>query len=680
LKLFKKVTANRDPNKSHIPFRLNFLFFIVFLLFAALIGQLAYLQVDYGNKFATEVNSANNTTATASVQRGSVYDSTGRVMVGNKSHQAIQYTKGLNVASTKMYSIATKLSNYLTVPTDTLTDRNKADYYLSNAKNLKAVAKHVKNSSDSNVLYDREVKYTMDNLIDGFSADQKNAAEIYAKMSGAYSLSTVNIKATGVTSKELAEIGEHQSQMPGIKVGTSWTRSYPNGTSLSSVLGTVTTEKQGLPSDDIKTLLAQGYSRDDSVGQSQLEKQYENVLRGTKSQTEVKTQDGVIKKEIKKYGGQKGDNVGLTMNAKFQEKVQSIVMSQAKSAGAGNSYSVGGYAVVLNPTTGAVYALAGANRDVKTGKVTENALGTINQSFVMGSVVKGATVMGALQSGVITPTNSALTDTPIKLKGTAAKTSWFNKEGGQSIGLDASTAMEVSSNSYMMQLAMKEGGFQYASGKGLDMPTSIFSKLRGYFNQFGLGVSTGIDLPGEATGYEGTADQAHIGNALDLSFGNYDSYTTIQVAQYIATMANGGKRVAPHVVSSITGTNADGSQGKTKVNVGTRVLNTIDVPSSYFDVVHTGYWDVVHGSNQYRTGRTLAGLSPAVAAKSGTAETFYNASTPTETLSLATYAPFKNPKVAIAVVFPGMNNGTTSTVNLQTAIQIYKAFWKYYAK
>jgi len=679
LKLFKKVTANRDPNKSHIPFRLNFLFFIVFLLFAALIGQLAYLQVDYGNKFATEVNSANNTTATASVQRGSVYDSTGRVMVGNKSHQAIQYTKGLNVASTRMYSVATKLSDYLTVPTDTLTDRNKADYYLANAKHLKAIAKHVKTSSDASVLYDRELKYVTDNLIDGFTESEKNAAEIYAKMSGAYSLSTVNIKSTGVTNTELAEIGEHQSQMPGIKVGTSWTRSYPNGTSLTSVLGTVTTEKQGLPSDSIKTLLAQGYSRDDSVGQSQLEKQYESVLRGTKSQTEVKTQDGVIKKEIKKYGGQKGDNVDLTINAKFQEQVQSIIMSAAKSVGGSNPYSPGAYAVVLNPSTGAVYALAGASRDLSTGKVTENALGTINQSFVMGSVVKGATVMGALQSGVITPTSSTLTDTPIKLQGTATKSSWFNHAGGTSLTLNASTAMEVSSNSYMMQLAMKEGGYSYASGKALSMSTSIFSKLRGYFNQFGLGVPTGIDLPGEATGYEGVANQANIGKALDLSFGNYDSYTTVQVAQYIATMANGGQRIAPHVVAAISGTNADGSQGKVKTNVGARVLNTIDVPSSYFDVVHQGYWDVVHGTSQYKTGSTLTDVKPAVAAKSGTAETFHGA-TPTETLSLATYAPYKNPKVAIAIVFPGMNDSTTSHINLETAISIYKAFWKYNAK
>ncbi|CAM3107121.1 peptidoglycan D,D-transpeptidase FtsI family protein [Lactiplantibacillus plajomi] len=676
MKLFKKITANRDPNKSHIPFRLNFLFFIVFLLFAALIGQLAYLQVDYGQKFRTEVNSANNTTATGKVQRGSVYDSTGRVLVGNKSHQAIQYTKGLNVAATKMYGVATKLSQFLTIPTDTLTDRNLADYYLASASNLKAVAKKVKTSTDEDVMYAREVAYTEKHLINDLTDQQKKAAAIYYKMNSAYSLSTVNIKSTGVTNTELAQIGEHQSEMPGVKVGTSWTRSYPNGTDLSSVLGTVTTEKQGLPSDDVKTLLAKGYARDDSVGQSQLEKQYEDVLRGTKSQTEVKTQDGVIQKEIEKYGGSKGDNLQLTINSKFQKQVQSIIRSVVGSNVGSNPYMSGAYAVVLNPNNGSVYALAGVDRNTSTGKITENALGTINQSIVMGSVVKGATVMGALQDGVITPTNSTLTDVPIKLAGTAAKTSWFNKSGNMNLALNASTAMEVSSNSYMMQLAMKEGNFNYAAGKALTMSSSVFSKLRGYFNEFGLGVKTGIDLPGEATGYQGASTRANIGKALDLSYGNYDSYTTIQVAQYIATMANGGRRIAPHVVGAVTGTKANGKQGAVKTNVGARVLNTIDVPSSYFDVVHQGYWNVVHGSMSQRTGSALADLSPAVAAKSGTAETFHG-TVSTETLSLATYAPYKNPKVAIAIVFPGMSGGSA---NMTAATQIYKAFWKYYGK
>ncbi|KLD61075.1 penicillin-binding protein 2, partial [Lactiplantibacillus plantarum] len=79
-----------------------------------------------------------------------------------------------------------------------------------------------------------------------------------------------------------------------------------------------------------------------------------------------------------------------------------------------------------------------------------------------------------------------------------------------------------------------------------------------------------------------------------------------------------------------------------------------------------------------RTGSALASLSPAVAAKSGTAETFHG-TTSTETLSLVTYAPYKNPKVVIAVAFPGIT-ATSGDYNMVVAKQIYAAFWKYYNK
>lgn len=120
-------------------------------------------------------------------------------------------------------------------------------------------------------------------------------------MSGAYQLSTVNIKDDKVSTREVAMVGEHLADMPGVNVGTSWSRNYPNGQSIQGITGTVSNEKSGLPSDRVNELLAQGYSRNDSVGQSYLERQYEPVLRGTKSQTQiVLNSDNQIKKEIKK--------------------------------------------------------------------------------------------------------------------------------------------------------------------------------------------------------------------------------------------------------------------------------------------------------------------------------------------------------------------------------------------
>lgn len=108
-------------------------------------------------------------------------------------------------------------------------------------------------------------------------------------------------------------------------------------------------------------------------------------------------------KEVKRYGGQKGDNLQLTINAGFQKKLQSLVRQAEGGAG---GVSTGTYAVVMNPNNGNIIGMAGVDRNPSTQKITNNALGAINNSITMGSVVKGAMVSGALMDGVITPENS----------------------------------------------------------------------------------------------------------------------------------------------------------------------------------------------------------------------------------------------------------------------------------
>lgn len=668
----KKTSTKVHKNKSELPFRLHLIFGIVVFLLVLLIARLAYLQIFNGSKYVADVERTDTTIETSNVQRGMIYDSTGKVLVGNESHQAIQYTKGVNVLSSTLRQTAERLGKYLTVSTSTLSDQDQADYYLANSKNLEKTENSFKNHSDysTKALYSMAVKKVAKTVT--LDKTEKNAAQIFSLMNGAYELSTVYLKESGVTNKEIAEIGEHLSEFPGVKVVTSWSRDYPEGNSIKSVAGTVSSAKTGLPSDEVNMLLAQGYSRNDSVGQSYLEKEYDPILKGTKSQTRVDVNgNNTIKKEVKQYAGKKGDNLVLSINAAFQKQVQSDTKTAVSSAG---GESTGGYVVVMNPNTGAVLALAGVDRNPNTGKVTDNALGTINEPIVMGSVVKGAMVTGALMDGVITPTNSTLTDKPIRLAGTGSKSSWFNKSGGQDISVDASTALEVSSNSYMMQLAMKEGGFKYSPGAGLTMGTGVFSKMRGYFEQFGLGTDTGIDIPGESAGYTGPSNHANIGKALDLAFGQYDAYTTIQVAQYISTIANGGYRIAPHVVSQIRGTNGNGGLGKLQETIQPKVLNYVDDTAAQKKVVTKGLYDVVHGTNTYKTGGALASVSPEISAKTGTAETTTNGKS-TVTLSLASYAPSKNPKVVVAVAMPGLGESAESN-NIDLAKKVYSAYWK----
>nr|WP_235804825.1 penicillin-binding protein 2 [Ligilactobacillus araffinosus] len=682
--MFKKQhkfsKSNRNGHKADsIPFRLNFLFVIVFLLFAALIIQLAHLQIIDGKKYVYDASNSNMQTETKDMPRGMIYDSSGKLLVSNDAATAITYTKPLSVTSQEMYDVANNLTKYISVDTSQLTDNMKQAYYLGRTANAERVQKHIKdaNSLSGSALYKQEMAYVKDHgLVNNLNQQQQQAAVLYNKMDGAYSLSTIMLKANGVSAVEMAQVGAHLSQLPGVKIGTSWSRSYPGGDSIKEIAGTVTTEKQGLPSDKLNILLAEGYSRNDSVGSSYIESQYEDALKGDSEIIKVETQNNKIKKEIKQYGGKPGDDIQLTINAQFQNDVQNIMKNSLQSVAGGNPYVPGAYAVVMNPHTGAVYALAGVSRDIQTGKITDNAIGAINQTFVMGSVVKGAMVMGALQDGVITPTNNTLEEQPIKLAGTAPKTSWFNKSGSANMPLTASEALEVSSNTYMMQLAMLEAGLKYTPGMSLaSMSPSIFTKMRDNFNQFGLGVKTGIDLPGESAGFEGPSTKADIGKALDLSFGNYDSYTTLQLAQYISTIANGGYRLQPHVLDSIHDNGKDGKMGKTIYQFMPNILNIVPGTAAQWDVVKKGLYLVMHGNNLYVTGKYLNGVKPEIAGKTGTAQTYYK-NNPTETLSGVSYAPYNNPQVVVAVAFPGMANNTESKVNLEAIKQIYAAYWK----
>lgn len=676
---FKQQKKGTRDNKSIIPFRLNLLFFLVFMLFVALIIQMAHLQIMQGKRFAAEA--ANNSTKveTRNVQRGMIFDSTGKVLVGNDSSRAITYTKPLNVTNAQMYQVANELGKFLSVGTDTLSSAQKAEYYLANPKNN---ARIVKKISGADTMTGGKLTKTEQDYIrrhhlgQNLSAAQQNAAVIFNKMNGALSLSTVYIKTKDVSDKEMALVGAHMAQLPGIQVGTSWSRNYPNGDSIKSIVGTVTTQKQGLPENQVNELLAEGYARNDSVGSSYLESEYENVLKGTKKTIKVETQNNKIKKEVKEYGGQNGSDLQLTINAKFQNDLQGIMQKQTQSFAGSNPYIGGGYAVVINPNTGAVVGIAGVKRNIKTGKLTSDALGTINQAFPMGSAVKPALVMGALRDGVITPENNTIEDTPIVLQGIARIASWFDNSGKTlEMSLTAPEALEVSSNDYMVKLVMRMGGFQYSPGKKLKMPTSIFQKLRNNFAQFGLGVKTGIDIPGETAGMKGPSGQKEIGNALYMGFGQYDTYTTMQLAQYGATLANGGYRLQPHVLESIRRPTKDGKLGSVQYKFEPRILNVVSATPAQWNIIKTGLWEVVHGNSPYITGKPLSSIKPAVAAKTGQAQTTTDGHN-TYTYDVVSYAPVKKPQVVVVVAFPGISKDLGWNGDMDTAHQIYDAYWK----
>lgn len=684
--------------KSPLRFRLNLLLFIAFLLLAILVAQLGYLQIVYGNKFESEIDQTDKTVVTGNVPRGMVYDSEGRVLVGNSAQNAITYTKSINVKSSEMLATAKKLTKYLTVPDTTLQQQDLADYFLADNNYYKEVVAKLPhsqkydsegNSLSNSTVYKNAGQYVLKHHDLNLSTEQKQVAILYTKMAGAFQLSTVYLKDDGVTEDEIAAIGEHLSELSGVGVGTNWTRNYPSGNILTSILGTVTTEKQGLPAESLTAMLKTGYSRNDRVGNSYLEQQYESILRGTKSQTQVTfNNDNQVLNEVTQYAGSKGGNLNLTIDSQYQTAVENALKSQfaaAKKAGY-TGYSDGAYAIAMDPYTGAVKAMAGIRNDTSTSKVTDDALGTINRTFVMGSIVKPATVLGAMMSGVISPTDNTLSDDAIYLPGSAVKKSWY--PAGTFKTMTAQRAIAISANTYMMHLALLEGHAKYTPNKYIKMDDDIFEKLRDQYQQFGLGYKTGIDLPGESNGYLGSTineyNAVKYGSALDESYGNYDAYTLMQVAQYASTVANGGYRMQPYLVNSIQKTTKSGEKGAVIYQHEPKILNRVDFTNAELKVVKAGMYDAVNSSDPYLTASALKGMKQTVAAKTGTAQSFYydqnnpnNTNPPaTITYSFIGYAPADNPKVVVAVVMPNFTSNSKSTYSLALAKNMFEDYFK----
>ncbi|WP_099223630.1 peptidoglycan D,D-transpeptidase FtsI family protein [Listeria costaricensis] len=668
-----------------IPLRLNILFFVIFLCFSVLILRLGVLQIVHGDEYKAEAEKTNNVTIEKSMPRGEIYDSNYNLLVGNAGYNTITYTRSQNTDSEEILKVAQKLNTLIEVtPDDNLTERNLKDYWIVSHEDesISRLSDKEKNMDGSDQ-YQAQLKDVTDEDLASLTDNDKKVATLYKKMTNGYAMTEQTVKDEGVTNEEIARVSENLDELPGVDTTMNWDRYYPYEDTLRSILGSVTTEQEGLPADKADYYLSQGYSRNDRVGKSYLEEQYESVLQGKKAEYEsVLDADNNVISTVQKKAGSNGKDLVLSIDVEFQKAVEEILQENIKKgkAYAGSDLFDRAFVVAMDPNNGQILALAGQKLN-DDGEFEDYSLGTFTTAYNMGSAVKGATELMGMMSDTIT-TTSTFVDQPIYLKGTPKKSSWFNTDGYNDMTLDPVGALERSSNSYMYQLTMKFAGTTYVPYGPLDAPLSTFDEMRKYYNMFGLGVKTGIDLPGEQIGYQGPDDT--IGKILDFAIGQYDSYTPIQLAQYGATIANGGKRIAPTLVKEIRNPSSGGDQlGSVYKESEPKVLNTLDATEDEIKTVQEGFYEVVNGANG--TAKGYFDSDDYVAAgKTGTAQAFYDG--PKESSNMAEvwnttfvgYAPADNPEIEIAVVVPWLyrDGYSDSKINLSISKQVFDKYFE----
>ncbi|MHC0037004.1 peptidoglycan D,D-transpeptidase FtsI family protein [Pseudoneobacillus sp. C159] len=645
-----------------LPFRLNILFLVVFICFSILVIKLGTLQIVKGEDFRKEISRTENHIIRESVPRGKIYDRNGRIVVDNTGKNAISYTKSQDTKQNEILATAKKLAKLITVKADKLTERDLKDFWIltrpdeAKKKLTKAELSNKKLSNQD--LYKLQLKRIKESELLTITPAEREIAAIYSKMAAGYALTTQIVKNENVTPQEVAVVSENLENLPGVDVFTDWQRIYPNGDTFRSILGNITSDQEGLPADLLDYYLSRDYSRNDRVGKSQIELQYEDVLSGQKAKTEYEVDSSGKVEQAKVISeGQRGKDLVLTIDLELQKQVEDIIEKQlvdGKKNG-GGPFLDRAFVVMTNPRTGEILSMSGKKLTFKDGKyeVQDYALGTFTSAYEMGSVVKGATVLTGYQTGVIQP-NTYMVDQPIHLASTPVKSSW--RTMGRINDLEA---LKRSSNVYMFKTAIRSLGSEYYHMMKLPLNYKAFDTYRYYFNQFGLGVKTGIDLPNEASGLAPGNSPNFL---LDYAIGQYDTYTPMQLAQYVSTIANDGYRAKLQLVREIREPNLDSELGKIVDSFEPAILNRVDMKDEYIKRVQEGFRQVYQESGGTATGSF--GYRPYsdynLAGKTGTAQSFYydsetkklHTNEPTFNLTLVGYAPFNNPEVAFSVVVP----------------------------
>ena len=694
-KKIKKETKIKTLNKSIKPSRSlediiekRYLFIsVILVLFFLIIGiKLFALQILSYDEYSEKLTSATDTIVEgSSAPRGRIYDRNYNLLVDNKAIKTIYYKKTDNITKKEEIELSYTVANIINVDFSKLsTYRLKHFWYINNYDLARS-----RITADEWELY-RKRKLTDQDIEDliferitdvdlsEYNDLDKEAAYIYYLMNKGYSYAEKIIKNKNVTEEEYAKISENISSLKGFNTKLDWERVYLYGNTFKTILGTVSSDTQGIPEELASIYLKKGYSLSDRVGISYLEYQYEDYLKGTKSVYKV----GENNEYILVSQGKRGNDIVLTIDIKLQQYLEKMLSNEVlKTSKEKNTKHYNrSFAILSNPNTGEILAMSGKQviTDSKGKKtIIDYTPGITTLPITAGSVVKGASMLVGYKYNAI-EIGDKIKDECIKIKSTKEKCSW------RTMGvIDDLYALRYSSNVYQYKIAIEIAKGKYVPNKALKIDTKAFDKYRDMYHQFGLGIKTGIDLPVESLGYTGKSTLP--GHLLDFAIGQYDTYTPIQLSQYINTLANGGTRLKPYLLKEVytQSTNKEDVFGELVYASEKQILNTIDVDTKYIDRVKLGF----HQAATIGLGNGYMGKYKDASGKTGTSQSFIDTDndgvvdTETITTSFIGYAPSKNPKVTIVVVSPDVsiaNASYNSSVTKRISSQLMNKYYSIY--
>ena len=647
-------------------FRFLFFSLIVILLFSIITYNFVNIMLVDNKEYEVSLNSLTYTEVYGSSSpRGRIYDRNHNIIVDNKSIKNITYKKEKGVTDLDMINVARKIINHIDVDYNKLNDKMKREYYciVNVSECEKLVTKKEKDKVIERKMTVKELNELKLSRIDEslleFDDENKKLAYLYYLMNKGYAYEEKNIK-VNATDKEYAYVNENLEDLDGFNTSIDWERVYPYGDTFKTILGKVSSSTQGLPVEEKDYYLRLGYSLNDRVGISYIEKQYEEYLHGIKPLYRVVNSHDV--KLVKE--GSRGKDIVLSIDINLQKEVDRILTDQIINAKyePNTEYYDSSTVVIQDPSNGEILAMS--SKKIENGQIVDNTISILTSPITPGSVVKGASILVGYNTGAIHIGESML-DECVKVAGVKEKCSSVDNLGV----IDDITALAKSSNVYQFKTAIRVNGQEYYRDMRLNFNQKSFDLYRNMYHSFGLGVKTGIDLPVESKGY--TSEDKAAGNLLDFVMGQYETYTPIQLSQYISTIANGGRRIEPHLLKEVHKAVDSDDLGELELEVSPKILNGIDTKPEYMSRVQQGFIAVMNSPGGYGVGYMDGSMRPA--GKTGTSQSFKDTDgdgsidTETITSSFIGYAPYDNPRFSIVVTSPNSSH-PNSNINYASLV------------
>lgn len=656
------------------PSRLLAMAIILVLLLTVYLVFLYDLQIIQGEEYYNRSNELSTETSTVTATRGNIFDRYGRLMVGNTECYNLKIDTDKLFANEDPNAVILELVELVESFGDSYTDDLPISMeppfeYLEDMTEIQRTmldAYYVRqeldpNSSAVELMSYMRTRYEIDN---SYTAEEMRIiAGVRYSINVRYAVNTADyVFVEDASMKLISSIMEQK--LVGIDVERAYVRKYSTeyAAHILGYTGLMTQEEY-----ERYSLL--DYANDAMVGKDGIEYAFESYLHGKDGEViETKNAAGTVLSTVYTKEPEPGNHIYLTIDSVLQEQTERILASgvealkrtqeQAKAEAAARGEPVdpefkdemtGAAAVVVDVRTGEPLAMASwPTYDVST--VIENyqeLMETPNAplfnrallgTYAPGSTFKPCTAIAALTQGIIN------TEYKVKCEGVFTKYAadgyapecWIWAEGFTHDEETVTYAIRDSCNYFFYTIANELG----------------VDAMGEFAHNFGLGVSTGIELV-EATGnmsnranhadYAGT--EWRIGDTLQAGIGQADSiFTPLQMAEYCATVANGGTRYSASILKSIRSYDYSEKLYEREPEI----LSTVESADYNWAAVHEGMYEVLHDwANNSKNVEHWVDCEWEVAGKTGTAQKGENIQN--DGLFMC-YAPYDDPEVAIFVV------------------------------